>query len=403
MSERLVLAAGLALIITLVLSPFLIPVLRILKFGQNVRDDGPKRHLKKAGTPTMGGIIFLVGIIVSALVTAEQPTSLEMVTLVGITLGYGLIGFVDDFIKVVMHRSLGLRAYQKLIGQFSLAFILMWVSIHWLGRGTDIAIPFTSIHLELGWFYYVLVALVIVLMTNAVNLTDGLDGLAAGSTMVAGVAYVVIALLAAIHGVAVLAHETDMAVFAAALVGGTLGFLRFNTYPARIFMGDTGSLALGGALASLAVLTKSEFVFIVIGGLFAVEALSVILQVISFQIGGSFVDREKMLSYILDSYPYPIAFVDCDHVIRYLNKRAEYHYYQERGYRDLIGKSIFDCHQNPKSVEMIKSVVEQLKNHANEVFLKVSPRNERIYIVPVRDENGDLIGYFERFEMNLQK
>jgi len=295
MSERLVLAAGLALIITLVLSPFLIPVLRILKFGQNVRDDGPKRHLKKAGTPTMGGIIFLVGIIVSALVTAEQPPSLEMVTLVGITLGYGLIGFVDDFIKVVMHRSLGLRAYQKLIGQFSLAFILMWVSIHWLGRGTDIAIPFTSIHLELGWFYYVLVALVIVLMTNAVNLTDGLDGLAAGSTMVAGVAYVVIALLAAIHGVAVLAHETDMAVFAAALVGGTLGFLRFNTYPARIFMGDTGSLALGGALASLAVLTKSEFVFIVIGGLFAVEALSVILQVISFQTTGKRIFRMSPL------------------------------------------------------------------------------------------------------------
>ena len=115
MSERLALAAGLALIITLVLSPFLIPVLRILKFGQTVRDDGPKRHLIKAGTPTMGGIIFLVGIIVSALVAAEQPTSLEMVTLVGITLGFGLIGFIDDFIKVVMHRSLGLRAYQKLI------------------------------------------------------------------------------------------------------------------------------------------------------------------------------------------------------------------------------------------------------------------------------------------------
>ena len=113
-------------------------------------------------------------------------------------------------------------------------------------------------------------------------------------------------------------------------------------------------------------------------------------------------DREKMLSYILDSYPYPIVFVDCDHVIKYLNKRAEYHYYQERGYRDLIGKSIFECHQNPKSEEMIKLVVEQLKNHANEVFLKVNYRNERIYIVPVRDENGVLIGYIERFELNLQ-
>lgn len=297
MSERLVLAAGLAFIITLVLGPFLIPVLRILKFGQTVRDDGPKRHLKKAGTPTMGGLIFLVGIIVSALFSAEQPTSLEMVTLVGITLGYGVIGFIDDFIKVVMHRSLGLRAYQKLIGQFGLAFILLWVSVKWLGRGTDVAIPFTGIHWELGWFYYVLISLVIVVMTNAVNLTDGLDGLAAGSTLLAGASYVVIALLAAIHGggVAVLAHETDMAVFAAALAGGCLGFLRFNTYPARVFMGDTGSLALGGALVSLAVLTKSELVLILIGGLFAAEALSVIIQVFSFQTTGKRVFRMSPL------------------------------------------------------------------------------------------------------------
>lgn len=113
--------------------------------------------------------------------------------------------------------------------------------------------------------------------------------------------------------------------------------------------------------------------------------------------------KDVMLSYILDAYPYPVVFVDCDHIIKYMNKRAEYHYYQERGYRDLIGKSIFDCHQNPKSEEMIKSVVAQLRNHANEVFLKVNYNNQRIYIVPVRDENGILIGYFERFEMNLQK
>jgi len=241
----------------------------------------------------MGGIIFLVGIIISALIMAEQPTSLEMVTMVGITLGYGFIGFIDDFIKVVMHRSLGLRAYQKLVGQFILAFILMWVSVHMLGRGTDIAIPFTSVHLDLGLFYYIFISLVIVVMTNAVNLTDGLDGLAAGSTMIAGIGYVVIALLASSQGggVAVLAHESDMAVFAAALVGGTLGFLRFNTYPARVFMGDTGSLALGGALVSLAVLTKSELVLIVVGGLFAIEALSVIIQVISFQTRGKRIFR----------------------------------------------------------------------------------------------------------------
>lgn len=297
MSERLILAFGLAFLITMVLGPFLIPVLRTLKFGQTVRDDGPQRHLKKAGTPTMGGLIFLVGIIGGALIAAEEPTSLEMVTLVGITLGYGLIGFIDDFIKVVMRRSLGLRAYQKLIGQFGLAFVLLWVSVDWLGRGTDVAIPFTSIHWDLGWFYYSLISVVVVLMVNAVNLTDGLDGLAAGSTAFAGASYVVIALLAAIHGggVAVLAHETDMAVFAAALVGGCLGFLRFNTYPARVFMGDTGSLALGGALVSLAVLTKSELVLIIIGGLFAVEALSVIIQVISFQTTGKRIFRMSPL------------------------------------------------------------------------------------------------------------
>lgn len=297
MLERLVLAAGLAFIITLVLGPFLIPVLRTLKFGQMVRDDGPKSHLIKAGTPTMGGLIFLVGIIGGALIAAEEPTSLEMVTLVGITLGYGLIGFIDDFIKVVMHRSLGLRAYQKLLGQFGLAFILLWVSVNWLGRGTDVAIPFTAVHLELGWFYYIFISVVVVLMVNAVNLTDGLDGLAAGSTVFAGASYVVIALLAAIHGggVAVMAYETDAAVFAAALVGGCLGFLRFNIYPARVFMGDTGSLALGGALVSLAVLTKSELVFIIIGGLFAVEALSVIIQVFSFQTTGKRVFRMSPL------------------------------------------------------------------------------------------------------------
>lgn len=114
-------------------------------------------------------------------------------------------------------------------------------------------------------------------------------------------------------------------------------------------------------------------------------------------------EREKMLSYILDSYPYPILFVDCDHIIRYMNKRAEHHYYRERGYRDLIGKSLFDCHQNKKSEEIIRETVERLKKHANETFLHVNVRNERVYIVPVRDEDGELVGYFERFEMNQQK
>lgn len=297
MSERIVLAAALALIITLILGPLMIPVLRVLKFGQNIREEGPKRHLAKAGTPTMGGIIFLVGIVVSALVMAEKPTSLEMVMVVSAMLGYGLIGFIDDFIKVVMHRSLGLRAYQKLIGQFGLAFLLTWTANRYLGRGTDLVIPFTSIHLELGLFYYPFVAFIIVGITNAVNLTDGLDGLAAGTTMFSMISYIGIAMLAASQGgrVAILAYESDLAVFAAAVVGGCLGFLRFNKYPARVFMGDTGSLALGGALVGLAVLTKTELILLIIGFVYVVEAFSVIIQVISYQTTGKRVFRMSPL------------------------------------------------------------------------------------------------------------
>lgn len=297
MLERLAMAAGLTLIMTLVLGPFLIPVLRILKFGQQIREEGPRGHFKKAGTPTMGGIIFLTTIVVGALVAAEKPTSLEMLTVVGIMLGFGLLGFMDDFVKVVMRRSLGLRAYQKLIGQFVLALILSLIAVKALGRGTDVTIPFTAIHWELGLFYYPVAAFIIIWITNAVNLTDGLDGLAAGTTMISALAYIVIALLAAFQGtgVPILAHDSDLAVFAAAVAGGTLGFLRFNVHPARVFMGDTGSLALGGALAGLAVLTKSELTLIVLGGIFVLEALSVILQVISFQTTGRRIFRMSPL------------------------------------------------------------------------------------------------------------
>ncbi len=296
MSERILLAAGLALIITLVLGPFVIPVLRILKFGQSIRKDGPERHLQKAGTPTMGGIIFLVGIVTASLLAAQEPTSLEMIVLVGGTLGFALIGFIDDFIKVVMRRSLGLRAYQKLLGQLALAFILAIVAVKALGRGTDITIPFTGIHLDIGLFYYPLTAFIIVGINNAVNLTDGLDGLAAGTTLIASLGFVLIAVLLSVQGgVAVLAHESDLAVFAAAVAGGCLGFLRFNAYPARVFMGDTGSLALGGALVSLAVLSKSELILLLVGGVYVAEAFSVIIQVISFQTTGKRVFRMSPL------------------------------------------------------------------------------------------------------------
>lgn len=295
MAERLIMAAGIAFLIVLILGPLLIPVLRVLKFGQNIRQDGPQGHLKKAGTPTMGGLIFLVGIVFAVLIVAEQPTSLEMLTLLGVTLGFGLLGFIDDFIKVVMRRSLGLRAYQKLIGQFALAGLLSWLAVNQLGRGTDIAIPFTSLHWDLGGFYYIFVAVLVVGMVNAVNLTDGLDGLAAGSTAIAAGSYVLLAILASKQGVGIFAYESDLAVFAAAVAGGCLGFLRFNAYPARVFMGDTGSLALGGALAGLAVLTKSELVLLIIGGVYVLETASVVIQVISFKTTGRRVFRMSPL------------------------------------------------------------------------------------------------------------
>ncbi|HWQ88743.1 MAG TPA: phospho-N-acetylmuramoyl-pentapeptide-transferase [Desulfitobacteriaceae bacterium] len=296
MWEHLALAAVAALLFTLIFGPLLLPLLRLLKFGQNIREEGPQSHQKKAGTPTMGGVIFLAGITAGSLLAAEWPFSAELLTLMGTFLGFALIGFWDDYIKVVKRRNLGLRAYQKLLGQFLLAAILCLLAVKVLGRGTDIAIPFTGFKWEAGWLYFPLVSILIVFINNAVNLTDGLDGLAAGGTLISALAYIVIASLPVwLGGRMVFAQESDLALFAAALVGGCLGFLRFNIHPAKVFMGDTGSLGLGGALAGLAVLSKSEAVLLIIGGLFVLEALSVIIQVISFQTTGKRVFRMSPL------------------------------------------------------------------------------------------------------------
>lgn len=297
MTEKIFMAAGIALLVSLIIGPFLIPVLRVLKFGQSIRDDGPQRHLAKAGTPTIGGLIFLCGIVAAVLIVAERPYSPGLLTLLGITFAFGFVGFLDDFLKVLRKRNLGLRAKQKLAAQFLLAFLLAWASAVFLGRGTVVGIPFTSLEINLGIFYYPLVALVVLSATNAVNLTDGLDGLAAGCTVFAALGYVLISVLAAksgfLTGVAV--NASDLTVFAAAIGGGCLGFLRFNLYPARVFMGDCGSLALGGALAGLAVLSKSELVLIILGGVYVFEALSVIIQVISFQTRGKRIFRMSPL------------------------------------------------------------------------------------------------------------
>jgi len=268
------LAFVVAIIGTLVLGPLIIPVLRRLKVGQTIRSDGPKSHFEKAGTPTMGGLIFLIPIIIATIIFT--PPNLGTALLILMTLGFGIIGFTDDYIKVVLKRSLGLKARGKLIGQILLSLVLAFIVVVFLDRGTSIWIPFIG-DISLGWFYLPFIMFVVVGTTNAVNLTDGLDGLAAGTMAIAALGFLAVSLLLG---------NSDTAIFAAALAGGCIGFLAFNSYPARVFMGDTGSLAMGAAIATLAILTGTEILLVVIGMVFVIETLSVILQVISFKTTG---------------------------------------------------------------------------------------------------------------------
>lgn len=265
---------GVTAISTVILAPLMIPVLRGLKVGQTIRSDGPKRHFGKAGTPTMGGLMFLFPIILVTLFMSSP--SLDTALLVLMTIGFGIIGFTDDYIKVVLKRSLGLKARWKLAGQVLLSLILAFVAVVFLDRGTEVWIPFLG-YVYFGWLYLPFVIIVVVGSTNAVNLTDGLDGLAAGITLVAALGFLVISILL---------NRQELAIFAAALAGGCLGFLIFNFNPAKIFMGDTGSLALGAAIATLSVLSKSEVLLVFIGAVFVIETLSVIVQVIGFQTTG---------------------------------------------------------------------------------------------------------------------
>lgn len=275
MSEVLIksLLAGLIAITTIIiLAPFMIPFLTRLKVGQNIRDDGPQRHLAKAGTPTMGGILIITAVMVASFIMAG--TSAYALSAVFIMLAFGAIGFWDDYIKVVLKRSLGLRAREKLGLQLLIGLIFGLLLVFYFERGTVISLPFTGAMIDLAWAYIPFVILVLMGTSNAVNLTDGLDGLASGVTFFVAVAYAIVSLMTKNYG---------LVVFCAALAGACLGFLLFNRYPAKVFMGDTGSMALGGAIAAVAALTKTELVLIIIGAVYVIEALSVIIQVISFQ------------------------------------------------------------------------------------------------------------------------
>lgn len=264
---------------TVLVAPLFIPVLRRLKFGQSIREEGPKTHYKKAGTPTMGGVIILLSLTLASFTFIQH--NVERLVLLVATLGYGLIGFLDDFIKIAMKRSLGLTARQKLTGQLIVAGVLYGVLIQ-NGFSTYLTVPGTDWSFELGWLYLPLLILIMLGSSNAVNLTDGLDGLLSGTAAIAFGAFAVIGLLFS---------QYTVALFCMIVVGALLGFLVFNAHPARVFMGDTGSLALGGGLAATAILTKTELLLVIIGGVFVIETLSVMLQVMSFKLRGKRIFR----------------------------------------------------------------------------------------------------------------
>ncbi len=278
----LFLAFGGGLAATLVLSPLLLPLLRRWKWGQSVRPEGPASHHGKAGTPTMGGLAFVAGTAVAAWGVGPRTAYLSVAT--AALLGFALLGFLDDYLKVALRRPLGLRARYKLGGQVVLAAWLGWLVGGALG--TEVAVPFLGARLDLGTLYLPFAVVAVVGAANAANLADGLDGLLAGATVWSAGAYALIGLWAG---------RPDLAVFAAALAGGCLGFLRYNRHPARVFMGDTGSLAIGGALGALALLTKTELLLPLVGGLLVAEALSVILQVLAFRLWGRRIFRMSPL------------------------------------------------------------------------------------------------------------
>ncbi|NBI06759.1 phospho-N-acetylmuramoyl-pentapeptide-transferase [Senegalia massiliensis] len=267
---------GISFIIALLLGPLSIPLLRKLNVGQSIREEGPKSHIKKSGTPTMGGIIFLVAAIVTSLTSGIINKDISL--LIFSTLGFGAIGFIDDFIKVVLKRNLGLRAYQKLLAQILIAVILVIYQTKTASQGTEIIVPFlNNFYLDLGVLYLPFIIFVVVGTVNSVNLTDGLDGLATGITLI---------VLSFFSLVALKMGYGAVTVFSAALAGGCLGFLKYNSYPARVFMGDTGSLALGGAIAAISIILKLPLILPIVGGVYFAETLSVILQVLSFKLTG---------------------------------------------------------------------------------------------------------------------
>ena len=274
-------ASVLAMVLMLVIGPPFIRWLRVNEFGQNIREEGPEGHKTKEGTPTMGGMLIWLAVLVPYVVFSRF--SVASLTVLIAALGNAFIGFIDDWIKIVRRRSLGLAARYKLLLQLVLSLLIGFIALHYVGLDTRVDVPFTAYRLDLGGVgFYALIFLVLAGFSNAVNLTDGLDGLAAGASAI---------VLVALAGIAFLIGRntsdpgiSDLMVVAGCVGGACLGFLWYNTFPADVFMGDTGSLGLGGAIAGMAVLTRTELTVVIIGGLFVLEAASVMAQVVSFKL-----------------------------------------------------------------------------------------------------------------------
>jgi len=271
-----ILIAGMAaMLICIFLGPRFIEYLRLKEFGQHIREEGPEEHHEKAGTPTMGGLIVFTAIAIPYLVLSDRDTA--SLAVFGVAIGCAALGFADDVLKVAKRRSLGLSARSKLAVQFLLAAGLWYVARHEVGFDSTIELRISDEALEIpDAIYLLLVFAVIAGASNAVNLSDGLDGLAAGCCAIVLLAYTAITF--------VTNEQENLALLSACLVGGCIGFLWFNAFPASIFMGDTGSLGLGGAIGAMAVMTQTEVLLIIIGGIFVLEALSVALQVASFKL-----------------------------------------------------------------------------------------------------------------------
>lgn len=274
MQTDTLLAILISFFISVLLTPIVIPFLQKFKMAQQVREEGPKSHLKKSGTPTMGGLIILGAVVLTSLVFIKEYTGI--IPIMYTTLGFGLIGFLDDYIKIVMKRNLGLRPAQKMFLQILITVSFLYYLYRYENIGTDILVPFTGESLELGILYYPFLFLVILGTVNGANLTDGLDGLESGVTI----------LISVFLTVAAIEFGEDLFIITAAVTGSLLGFLLFNVYPAKVFMGDTGSLSLGGFVVSVAVMLKMPLFLAMTALIYLLEVLSVIIQVLCFKLTG---------------------------------------------------------------------------------------------------------------------